>query len=104
MARPWRTGQEALVDFQQDVLLLRRGPRVKGLRWTPGETGTQGSWSKLARAEATQCASVCCDGTQQATLVVWAWIVALGHQSQAWTREATGAFPGHVCVLSASSP
>lgn len=42
------------------------------------------------------------DGTQQTTLAVWAWIVALAHQSQAWTREATRAFPEHVCALSVS--
>lgn len=42
------------------------------------------------------------DGTQQTTLAVWAWIVALAHQSQAWTGEATRAFPEHVCVLSVS--
>lgn len=56
MARSLGTGQEALVDFQQDVLLLsRRAPLVKGPQWPSGETGSQGS-----RVEAMQCAVACC--------------------------------------------
>lgn len=64
IARQSGTGQDALVDVQQDVLLLSWPPApVKGLQWMSGKTRTQKAHSlKLVRVEATlvQKQDTCC--------------------------------------------